>query len=587
VEEPKVQGLDLAPAQIVLAGQGRRQQMVARATYGDGSDRDVTDLALLSSTNESVARVDAQGVLTSQGPGEAFVLARFGTLATVAQVLVVRDAAPLAAPFPDPVNDIDRQVFDKLRKMRLRPAPPCNDETFIRRVFLDILNLLPTIEETKAFLADPAPGKRGRLVEALLDRPEAAGVWALAWAEVLRIESRQLKEKGMHHYTAFLKDAFRGNRPFDEVVREILTASGPSFSSPVANFWLVENDPKAIAENVAQVFLGVRIQCAQCHNHPFERWTMDDYYGFAAFFAQVARKTAEDTRERVVFNRGSGEVNHPRDGRVVPPKYLGGEAPAIPQGVDRREVLAQWLTSGENPYFAANLANRVFARFLGRGLVDPPDDVRVSNPPSHPELHRLLAQKLVAQHFDIRALIREICASHTYQQEVQKDETPASTFSGARIRRLTAEQLLDALGQVTGVPTRYPGLPPGGRATEVEDGDPENAFLDIFGRPRRQTPAMCERRTEPTLSQSLHLINGPTIDAKLKNSVSRLRKAVAAGRSDAEIIEDLYLAGYSRRPTPQELAVRLEEVAAGKDRSLALEDVAWAILNSKEFLFWH
>jgi hypothetical protein len=390
----------------------------------------------------------------------------------------------------------------------------------------------------------------------------------------------------MYLFTRYLQQAFEDGRPLDELVRELLTANGGNFSNPAANFYLSERDPKAVAENVAQVFLGIRIQCAQCHNHPFERWKMDDYYGFAAFFSQVNAKRGEDPRELVVYDRGSGEMRHIVDRRVVAPKFLGGSEPDVPKGVDRRNFVAEWLTSEDNPWFAANIANRVWDHVFGRGLVDPPDDVRTTNPPSHPALYRYLAERLVAARYDLRVLLREILNSRTYQLAAVESPPPSGFYAAAQVRRLTAEQLIDAVSQVTDRPTKFRGLPLGARATEVVGGESGSEFLDIFGRPPRASACTCERRMEPTLSQALHLINGTTLAEKISHADGRLKRLLVEKTSDREILRELFLAAYARVPTAREEKDLLAAIAEG-DRAIVLEDVFWAVLNSAEFLFNH
>jgi hypothetical protein len=584
---PTLTGIRILPSEAALAGSGRTQQVIVIATYDDGTDADVTELSLFSSSNPGSAAVDGQGQVTSGSHGEAFVMARFGTFAEVSQILVLDPARPMTWPAGvEPEGEIDRHLFAKMRKMRVTPPERCSDEVYVRRVYLDVINLLPTPEDVRSFVADPSPDKRARLVDTLLERPEFADVGAMQWAEVLRLESFTLQSKGMQQYTEYLKAAFRDRTPFDQVVRELITAKGGNFESAPANFFLVERNPKPLAEHAAQAFLGIRIQCAQCHNHPFERWTMDDYYGFAAFFAQVATKRGDDPRELVVYDRGAGEMRHPNDNRVMAPRFLGGVAPTIAPEQDRREVLAAWLTSPDNPWFANNLANRVFARFFGRGLVDPPDDVRISNPPSHPELYRYLGSKLAEDRYDIRPLIRSLTASLGYQAQARSDEVPAGTFAGGKVQRLTAEQLLDAIAQVTDVPVKYRGLPEGARAFEVSDGNPQLRFLDIFGRPRRASACTCDRRGEPTLTQALHLINGETVEARIRNPEGRLRRLLAAKTAPEAILEEIWVAAYARPPTPDEKATLLPELHHGASLN-AWTDLLWAVLNSKEFLFNH
>ncbi|MDP6930690.1 MAG: DUF1549 domain-containing protein [Planctomycetota bacterium] len=585
---PDLVGVEIMPPDALIGGPSLKMQFTVRARYSNGTDKDVTDLAILSSSNENSASIDGHGLVTSSKRGEAAIMARYGSFAVVSQVIVLPDGKPLAWPASIRAhNYIDDAIHAKLAKLRLLPVGLCDDSSFIRRAYLDILNFLPTVEETRKFLADTSKDKRAKLVDHLLTRPEFPDVWAMQWAEILKVESRTLEGKGMHAYTNWLKAAFRKNQPIDQIVKELLTGVGGSFESPPVNFYIAERAPQQRAEAVAQLFMGIRLQCAQCHNHPFERWTMDDYYGFAAFFTQIGNKRGEDPRETIIYNRRGGEVNNLRTGRPNAPKFLGGSVPTIKPGVDRRQVLADWLTTSENPWFAKNIANRVFARFFGRGIVDPPDDVRVSNPPSHPFLHDLLGQKLVGYNFDVRQLIRDICASRSYQLAMSTEPSVTETFAAMNTRRLTAEQLLDAISQVAGVPTKYRGLPLGARATNVGDAAPGNRFLDLFGRPRRTTTSSCERRNDPSLGQVLHLINGTTIANKLGSGKGLLRKRLAAKTPAKKLLTEVWLAAYSREPRPEEAEKILATITEGKGDTAVWEDTLWAVLNSKEFLFNH
>ncbi|MCH8807558.1 MAG: DUF1553 domain-containing protein [Planctomycetes bacterium] len=587
---PTLTGLSILPRACVLASGGATQQTVVRATYSDGTERDVSALALFSTLNEASAVIDSNGRVTAKDPGEAFVMARFGTFAVVAQIVVVADQPFEWPQNVRPFNYIDEAVHAKLRKMRVRPSAVASDEVFLRRAYLDILGLLPTPAETEHFLRDAAAGKRARLIDELLQRPEFPEVWAMKWGEMLRIESSKLGVKGVELYSSWIRDAIFRDVPLDRIVRDLLTAEGGSFHNPPANFFLVETSPTTMAENVAQVFMGVRVQCAQCHNHPFERWTQDDYYSFAAFFAQIGRKRSEDPRETIVYNSGGGEVKHLRTGQNARPKFLGGEVPDIPGGQDRRKVFADWLTARDNPWFAQCFVNRVWAHFFGRGIVDPPDDVRVSNPPSHPELLERLGQKLVESGYDIRALVRDICNSRTYQLSTRVNETNARdtrNLSHATIRRLSAEQLLDAICAVTQVREKFAGLPLGARAMQVADAKTGSYFLGTFGRPPRQTACTCERRDEPTLSQALHLINGPTVWEKIKSPNGRLERLLEAGSQPDVIVNELYLAALARGPTAAERAAAATHIAASKDARTGLQDLFWAVLNSHEFVFNH
>jgi hypothetical protein len=374
----------------------------------------------------------------------------------------------------------------------------------------------------------------------------------------------------------------------DQMVRSLITASGGSFANPAANFYKVERDTLKTAENVAQVFMGMRIQCAQCHNHPFDRWTMDDYYGFAAFFAQIGRKQGQDPRETVVYNSGVGRVRHPVGGKDMPPKFLGADQPDL-QGRDRREVLAEWIASPQNPWFAKNLANMVWAHFFGKGIIDPVDDVRVSNPASNPELLDKLAEQFTAYKYDLRKLVRDITTSRTYQLSAQSNATNAddvSNFSKAYVRRIRAEVLLDAINEVTQSYEKFRGLPEGARAVQIADGRTSSYFLTTFGRATRETPCSCEVKMEPNLSQALHLLNGDTVNQKIQNG-GLVKRLLKEGKTRDQVIEEIYLRTLSRPPTSAEREKLQPFFAEGKKDEVVLNDVFWSLLNAKEFVFNH
>jgi len=587
---PALTGIAIYPEEVVLEGADASQQFVVRATYSDGTDRDVTDLAILSSVDDSIVAIDGNGLATAGTRGEAYLMARYGTFAVVSQVITIPEAEVFREPPAAPVNYVDELVYAKHKKLRIQAAERCSDEVFLRRVYLDILGVLPSAEEARGFLADATADKRTRLIDALLARPEFIDLWAMKWAELLRVRSSvTLDKKGMHRYNDWLREAMLSNKPVDALARELLTAEGGNFTSPAANFYMVEREPNLIAENVAQVFMGVQIKCAQCHNHPFDRWTMDDYYSFSAFFAQVARKESSDPRESILYNSGSGEVKNIRDGKVMPPKFLGGEVPDL-QGRDRRAVLGDWLTSAENPWFARNVANRVWAHFFGQGIVEPVDDVRVSNPPSNPQLLDELGRRLAGYEYDLRSLIRDICNSNAYQMATQapaESVQDTRNFAYAQVRRLSSEVLLDAISAVTDTKVKFASLPLGARAIQVADGASGNYFLEAFGRPTRVTACACERADDPTLAQALHLVNGDTISRGLAAPEGRLRASLAAETPSASVVEELYLAAYARAPREPEFARLVGYVDSAEDRAAALEDVYWSVLNSKEFVFNH
>jgi hypothetical protein len=546
---------------------------------------------VMSSVDESIVAIDGKGLATSGNRGEAYLMARFSTFAVVANIISIpAEATPQEQPAP-PANFIDEFMYEKYKKLRIVQSPKCSDEVFVRRVFIDTLGVLPTVEETRAFLADEAPDKRAKLIDVLLERPEISNLWAMKWAETLRVKSsgNTIEPKGMHRYNDWLRLAIQQNKPMDELVRELLAAEGGNFSSPASNFYLVERSPTLMAENVAQVFMGIRMQCAQCHNHPFERWTMDDYYSFSAFFSQVGRKQASDPRETIIFNSGGGEVHNIRNNAVMQPKFLGGETPDL-KGRDRRVVLAEWLTSDENPWFAQNLANRIWDHFLGKGIIAPTDDVRVTNPPSNPQLLAVLGTKLTEYKYDMRMLIRDICNSNTYQASTQPTESAKSdtrNFAYAEIRRIPSEVLLDAISQVTDTQVKFSSLPLGARAVDIAGGGGGNYFLDVFGRPSRESACSCERRNEPTLAQVLHLVNGSTYTNAIENAENSLNQQLKAEATNEAIIEDLYLAAFSRKPSEGEALKMANYVTESPERKAALEDIYWSVLNSKEFVFTH
>jgi hypothetical protein len=585
---PTITKVELFPPRAVLEGDGAAQRFVAVAHYSDGRTRDVTNLALFMSNNESSAAVDADGLVKAGARGEAFVMARFDTHTVGSQVLVLPKGVEFKPTEEAPVNYIDELVLAKLRTMRMNPSPVCSDEEFLRRVNLDIVGRLPTRDEYDVFMADGDPNKRAAKIDELLQRKEFAELWAMKWSELLMVKviPNRVEYKPMFLYSQWITRQIADGAPLDEMVRKLLSASGGSFVSPAVNFYQIEETTQKTAENVAQIFLGTRLQCAQCHNHPFDRWTMDDYYSFTAFFAQIGRKTGEDYRETIIFDARGGEATHLVDGRAMKPKFLGDIEPDT-AGKDRRAVLAEWLTAPENSYFAVNVANRVWAHFMGIGVVEPVDDVRVSNPPSNPELHAKLGAKLIDYKYDLRQLVRDICNSRAYQRSSEPNESNAGdrrNFASARVRRIPAEALLDCICEVTGAQEKFPGLPLGARAVQIADGGTSTYFLTTFGRAPRNTVCACEATSEPTLSQALHLLNGSAAHDKIAQG-KVIETLLEAGKTPTEVVEEIYVRCLSRKPTEAE-AARLAELYAGAEKPVAeLQDLFWAVLNSREFLF--
>jgi hypothetical protein len=581
--------VDLYPKNAVLDGAGAKQRMTVRAKYSDGSVRDVTSLALFLSNNDTSAKIGPDGVVTAGERGEAFVMARFATFTVGAQVIVLPKGLQFSFPQVTENNYIDSLINAKLKKLRVAPSDVCSDEAYLRRVAIDVTGRMPTAEEYERFMANPSPDKREQLVDELLGRKEFAELWVLKWAELLQIRSsNEVSYKAMLLYYNWLQDKIARNVPVNEWVKELLAASGGTFKNPATNYYEGERDVLKVAENVAQVFMGMRVQCAQCHNHPFDRWTQDDYYGFVAFFKQIARKQGDDPRERVIFNAGGGEVKHPVTGQVMAPKFLGG-AVADVKGKDRRAVLADWLASPENPYFATNLANIVWAHFFGRGIIHEVDDVRVSNPASNPELLAELGKHFTAYNYDFKKLVKDICLSRTYQLSTHanpSNEGDVRNFAKAAVRRIRAETMLDCISEVTETKDKFPRLPLGARAVQIADGSVSTYFLTAFGRATRETVCSCEVKLEPTLSQSLHLLNGNTTTQKIQQG-GLIERRLKEKKAPMEVVEELYVRCLCRKPDPSERS-RLEAVFAGNPSpKQPLEDVFWALLNTREFTFNH
>jgi len=581
--------VDLFPKTALLDGKGSTQQLIVRAKYSDGSERDVTSLALFLSSNDSSGKVSPSGLVTAGDRGEAFVMARFSTFTVGVPFIVLPKDLKFSFPTTPEKNYIDTLVNAKLKNLRIAPSATCSDEVFLRRIFIDLTGMLPSVEEYKTFMANKSADKREQLVKELMERKEFSELWVLKWAELLQIRSsNQVSYKATLLYYNWLQDRIARNVPLNQWVQELLGANGGTFNNPVTNYYQNETDILKVTENVAQVFMGMRIQCAQCHNHPFDRWTMDDYYGFAAFFTQIGRKRTDDPRELVVFNSGSGEINHPLGGRRMAPKYLGGEVPDV-VGKDRRALMAEWLASPKNPYFATNLSNMVWTHFFGLGIINEVDDVRVSNPPSNSELLEELGKKFTEYNYDFKRLVKDIVLSNSYQLSTQtnsSNESDTKNFSHSSIRRIKAETFLDCISQVTETKNKFPGLPLGARAVQIADGQVSNYFLTTFGRATRESVCSCEVKLDPTLSQSLHLLNGDATTQRITqgNLVGKLLKEK---KTPEEILDEIYVRCLSRMPSADEKTKVLALVNAEKDQKQVLEDAFWAVLNTREYMFNH
>ena len=582
--------VDLAihPSEVVLHGADQRMQLIVTARYSDGTESDFTGLAHFESNDADIAAVDESGMVISRRRGETAVLVRGMGVVRAARVGVVTERFPV--PKMESDHFIDKQVFKKLRDLHVPPSPPADDATFLRRVYLGIIGEIPSADEVRRFLTDSAPGKRGRVVEELLDRPEYADFWSLYWGDHLNNTKQLLYNKGPYTFTRWLFEAFRDNMPYDEFVRLLMTSSGNMYDSPATSFYPLMKKPLDLAAQASQLFLGVRIDCARCHNHPMERWTQADYNGMAAFFAQVKYKSGVGPRnnERTLYLDFDQQFKHPDNDRTYRPKFLGGPFASARGPTDRRAQLVDWMTSADNPYFSRAIVNRMWKQFMGRGLVEPVDDFRDTNPPSNPDLLDDLATSFVQSGYDLQALIRTITSSQAYQLSWNPTESNRDDMIGHSrfyVRRLTAEQLLDSISRATGVPEAFVSFYPGTRAAQLPEPEVPSYFLDVFDRPSRQL--VSDRATTNSLNQALHLISGDTVQDKVSDERGALKGMLDQGLDTEQILKELYLRTVSRFPTGTELREAIGAVASADTRERGIEDVFWALLNSKEFLYQH
>jgi hypothetical protein len=591
--DARISHLEILPKQAVLKP-GAAQQLIVQAHFSDGRVEDVTRWCLYSSTNQSVAIADDHGRVQVMGNGEGAVTAWY-----LSQVVIATVSAPYEHALPENTfvdaprrNFIDELVLDKLQALNIPPSPRCGDEEFIRRAYLDTIGVLPTVAETKAFLADAGPEKRDRLIESLLARPEFVDYWTYKWADLLLVNSTNLSAPAMWSYYNWVRDNVAANTPWDEFARRLVTATGSTLENGATNFFVLHKDPPDLSETVSQAFLGMSIGCAKCHNHPMEKWTNGQYFAMANLLARVRVKDGQAGGSSTVFAATSGELVQPLTGKPQRPQPLDGEAMEFESEADRRAHLAEWLTSPDNPYFARSVTNRVWANFFGVGLVESVDDMRLTNPASNPELLDAAAAYLIEQKFDLKTLMRAILQSEAYQRSsmpLAENAAEMRFYSRYYPRRLMAEVMLDALSQVSGAPTAFPGYPSGWRALQLPDSNVDSYFLKTFGRPERVITCECERTEEPSMVQVLHISNGKGINEKLAQSGNRIDQLLAANTPDEEIVREAYLSALCREPTEPELAgilAVLKETPA-EERRQAVEDVFWGVLSSKEFLFNH
>ncbi len=591
--DPRIERLEILPSATLLVS-GAVQPLIVRAHFTDGHAEDVTRWAKYTATNASVCQVDDQGGVRVTGHGEGAVTAWYLNKIAIATVTVPFDNEVSADTLAqsETRNFIDEFVMAKLKRLHLLASPAADDATFLRRAFIDTIGLLPTVDEVRTFLADESSDKRDKLIESLLDRPEFVDYWSYQWSDLLLVTSEKLQPAAMWSYSRWIRDHVAANTPWDVMVRDLITAKGSTLENGATNFFVLHDDPLEMAETTSVAFLGMSIGCAKCHNHPLEKWTNDQYYGMANLFARVRTKSGSRSGDRIVFVSTEGDVIQPLTGRPQPPRPLDGEALPFAAPGDRRVALAEWLTAPENPYFSRAIANRIWANFMGVGLVDAVDDLRESNPASNEALLQALAEHLVEHRFDLKALMRTILQSATYQRSSRaRPENAEDRRFHSRYfpRRMMAEVLLDAFSQVTAAATKFDGYPAGWRALQLPDSKVGSYFLSSFGRPDRVNTCTCERSAEPSMAQVLHLANGDTINQKLAAKGNRVERMLAEKRTDEQIVEEVYLAALSRRPSEQERTRILAVMAAAgtKDRRIVIEDLYWGVLSSREFLFNH
>lgn len=594
--DPTVARIEVHPEKRVLT-RGAPQQLRVVAHYTDGTTEDVTPWAQYQSNDTEVAQVAEGGLVTTREmAGQAGIMTRYQ-----GHVAVFTAQVPLGLPVTasatfKPVNFIDELAQQQWQALGLVPSDPCTDEEFIRRASLDIAGTLPTADEVKAFRDDADPDKRPKLVDRLLARPEYASFFAIKWADILKNKRENNPELAgsTFRFHAWIREQLAKNVPYDQFARGVLAANGTPRTAPAVAWHRTMRTPDAYVDDTAQVFLGMRLQCAKCHHHPFEVWSQDDYYGFAAFFGRVGRKAAEPGGrrgdvEQAVFNARGGQVNHPKTGKAMTPKGLGGPEIAVGQRDDPRHKLADWLAERDNPYFAQALVNRYWAHFNGRGLVEPIDDMRQTNPPSNPALMKALADDFVSGGYDLKRLVRTICTSSLYGLSSVPNEWNArdkQSFARRYPKRMGAEVLLDAVAQVTGSPTPFGGMPAGTRAIDLPDESVPSGFLDTFGRPKRDTACECERVTDASLGQSLMLLNSPDVQAKLAAGAGRAEVLANDPRPVPEKVEEVFWATFARPPLRQELEMAAAHLEKKKDKPKeAWEDILWALINAKEFQF--
>jgi hypothetical protein len=592
-EDARIERIEMVPNHVILKP-GEEQQILVRAYFNDGRVEDVTRWTKYTDANSEVTNIDEHGNIKVMGYGEGAITAWY-----LQRIAIATVTAPYTNDVPKSVytkapkrNFIDEQVLAKLRSLNLPPSPRASDDEFIRRAYLDTLGILPTAAETKAFLTSTSSKKRDALIEELLNRPEFIDYWAYKWSDLLLVKSEKLKPPAMWAYYNWVRASVASNMPWDEFAREVVTARGSTLENGAANFFILHEEPMVLAETTSQAFLGMSIVCAHCHNHPMEKWTNNDYFGMANLFARVRAKGGTGEGNQIIVDASQGELVQPLTGKPQKPRPLDGEAIDFDSDINRRDHLAKWLTSPENPYFTRAIVNRIWANFYGVGLVESVDDLRKTNPASNDELLTAAADYLAKQKYDLKALMRVILQSETYQRT--SDSLPGNAddkrfYSRYYPRRLMAEVMLDAFSQVTGSPSEFKSYPKNYRALQLPDSNIKSYFLSSFGRPDRNATCTCERTDNPSVTQVLHISNGDTVNEKLEAKGNHIEKLLMAKTPPEQIVEDAYLSALSRRPTDKERTRIMEVLQKTDEKELrpVIEDIYWALLSSREFLFNH
>ncbi len=586
----RVERLEVFPDSAELSMPGTKQQLLVIAHYPDGTTRDVTREAKFTSSVSEVAKVTDDGVVTAERRGETAILTRYEGKYSTNGIIVMGDRSGYKWVETPEYNYIDTHVHNKLKRLKILPSELSTDEEFIRRIYFDMTGLPPNPDQVRSFLSDKTPSKekREKLIDMLAESSEYVDHWTHKWGDLLQSNRKFLGERGMWLFKQWIHESIAENRPYNQFVHDLITATGSAYANPAANYFRVSREYTAAVENTTQLFLGVRFSCNKCHDHPFEVWTQNQYYEFGAFFADVKLKNGRLPGEEVVYASFTPTpVQHPRTLAVVPAAVPFGETKK--GTADKREALAEWLTSAENPMFAKAGVNRIWSYFMGLGIIDPVDDIRSSNPPSNPELLDALTKDFVENGFDIKHIMKTITRSRTYQQSIKTNEwnkEDTINFSHAIARRLTAEQLLDAIGVATGSQPKFQGVPKNLRAVQLPDSKvKDDGFLKLFGRPERESSCECERTTEVSLAHAMNLINGPTVAEAIIDPNGRIAKLLKENTEDRVIVEELYLATFARFPLENEYKIAVGHLAGAESKEEGVQDLMWALINSPAFLF--